>query len=358
MGTLLIEKLKSAYFSYDVKMKCRRRLTYFKSNITMKGLSDDQRKAIKDYYQPLLGGGNFTCSWHQVLYSITGVFNKRYLPFDTYQYLIEALSPYSLQKVLDDKNLYRTLLKDFNIPRRIAECSYGVYYLPQLGKGGRRKAEVYEYLSNIENCIIKPSKDSSSGNHVASFSAEEGKVKGEELNSFLKQYGNHFVIEEKVKESENLSQLNPSSCNTLRIHTARVNEQIVYLSSYIRIGRKGNIVDNAHSGGICAKVNDNGTLDNAYIPYPYSEQEKTDSGIVIKGYKIEGFEKMKQTAIDAHSCIPQFGIMGWDVCEDQKGNPVIIEFNPNPDIRMEQVFFHDTCLGDYQDEILKIAFKR
>lgn len=299
-------------------------------------------------------------TWHQVLYSLTGVFTPRYLPFELYYRMIDALSPYRIQKVLDDKNLYRQLLHSFNIPQRLVECSYGVYYLPELDNCEHSVEDVLSYLGNISDCIIKPSKDSSSGNGVQTFSSANGieTKSGLPVRDFLKRYGKHFVVERKVIECDNLRNLNPSSCNTLRIHTARIDGKTKFLSAYIRIGRAGKVVDNAHQGGICVSISPNGELQHtAATQSPYERQVKTDSGILIQGYKIDNFDEMVQTAVKAHSRIPQFGIMGWDICTNSDNEVVIIEFNPNPDMRMEQLFFESTCLGEWQDDILKSIIK-
>lgn len=43
---------------------------------------------------------------------------------------------------------------------------------------------------------------------------------------------------------------------------------------------------------------------------------------------------------------------------DKNGNVIIIEFNPNPDVRMEQVIFGTTCLANKQDEVLKQVYQK
>ena len=191
---------------------------------------------------------------------------------------------------------------------------------------------------------------------------ENGKLTdtNETVEEKLKSYKGMFVIEELIQESECLSRLNPSSCNTLRIHTWRNSgkECCEYISSYVRIGREGSIKDNASSGGITCQIMSDGRLGNKPCTVnPYQLIEKTDAGIKLDGYLIEGYEKMIQTAVNAHSCVPIFGIIGWDICIDKTGVPVIIDYNPDPDMRKEQLVFCDTCLLDKQEEIIREVFK-
>ena len=54
--------------------------------------------------------------------------------------------------------------------------------------------------------------------------------------------------------------------------------------------------------------------------------------------------------------IPFFGIIGWDITISDEGKVVIIEYNPDPDMRIEQLPFRDSCLMDYQDEILEEVY--
>lgn len=91
------------------------------------------------------------------------------------------------------------------------------------------------------------------------------------------------------------------------------------------------------------------------FPSPIHACSHTDTGIKLAGYQIERFDVILSTVLKAHSAIPFFGIIGWDVCVADDGRIVIIEFNPDPDLRMEQLP-RDTCLKDYQDEILEEVY--
>lgn len=323
-------------------------------------LSKEQQRQIQDYWIPICGKTVKT-EWHQLLYSLCGHFTPAYMPLDVYNDLIAHWAPsFKVMAFFDDKNLYRYLFNGFKMPKRIVEHCNGVYYLPEESDSEVTGQRVIERCFNIENCIIKPSKNSSAGIGVKPFIVKEGRMlDGSNVRDFLKSYRNDYVIEEMIQESENLSRLNPSSCNSLRIHTWRnaKDERVEFVSAYVRIGREGNIIDNASSGGITCQVKLNGRLsDNACTVKHYSPIVTTDSGVRLAGYLIEGFEEMKKTAILAHSRVPYFGIIGWDICIDANNEPVIIEYNPNPDLRIEQLIFKDSCLLDKQKSILKQVY--
>jgi D-alanine-D-alanine ligase-like ATP-grasp enzyme len=67
---------------------------------------------------------------------------------------------------------------------------------------------------------------------------------------------------------------------------------------------------------------------------------------------------MIETAKQAHQTLPMFDIIGWDMAIDEEKNCVIIEFNPDPDLRIEQLIYQGTLLLDKQERIIKDAYSR
>lgn len=357
-------KFNDYYEKYRLKKGLSRMWKSYASGCTLKKLSSKQIDEIQAYWQPRVGK-RVSTKWHQLLYSLTGDFKVEYEPFEVCTEVQNRLSPPLQQYLFDDKGLYRLLLSGYNIPDRIAECNKGIYYLP-LTKGPVEVSfkEFLLHIQTISDCIIKPSVGTDGGNGVTSLDVKNGIVLSDNIKiseyilNFEKKYGKNYCIERKVKECDNLQCLNPSSCNTLRIHTFRnrKEQRVEYLSSYIRIGKQGQVVDNAYSGGFCAEINKDGFLNGSVTVYPYKRHTHTESGVNLIGYKINGFDIMVDTVLKAHSSLSQFDLIGWDVTMSKDGNVIIIEFNPNPDVRIEQVIFGTTCLKDKQDEVLKQVY--
>ena len=331
----------------------------------MKTLTAGQKKAIQDYWQPLTGM-KVSTRWHRLLYSITGVFNPRYEPFEVCHKVQITLSPGRRLGVFDDKGLYEQLLVGFNIPGRVAACRNGVYYLPE--KRGDIEVtfdEFIEGIADIDDCIIKPSIGTDSGRGVAGLDVCNGMetATGKDIRSYIadfrRRYGNSFCIEHKIHECDNLQCLNPSSCNTLRVHTYRDSEaqEVKFISSHIRIGKKGKVVDNMDSGGFSGRISKDGYLDRVTSVYPYTKTTTTESGIDVSHYRIDNFDKIVQTVKAAHSRLPMFDLIGWDVTVSG-GGIFIIEFNPNPDMRLDQCIYDGSCLGDLQEQIVRRVYKR
>ena len=334
----------------DVKKQCE-----------WKTLTKAQITEVQNYWEPLVGK-TVDVRMHQAMLSLTGIFKPEFEPFEICREVQNRSMIPGAMRFLDDKNLYRDLLNGFNVPTRVAECNNGVYYLPEIHNSIEvSHNEFIRELRNVSDCIIKPSVGSDGGRGVHSFDVAEGVEihTQKKIEEIVKDYGRNFCIERKVHECDNLQQLNPTSCNTLRIHTMRCRKEhrIRLLSGYVRIGKMGQVVDNMLSGGTGARIYDDGRLKNTVSCYPYRVYSKTESGVNLDGYQIENYSKIIDTCLAAHSRLPMFDLMGWDVTVDKEGNVIIIEYNPNPDIRIEQAIFGDTCLLDNQEWVMKQYYK-
>lgn len=229
------------------------------------------------------------------------------------------------------------------------------------GKVEIKYVDLLDDLKNIDNCIIKPSKDSSAGIGVRELHISDGKVSDYDgnINEFFKSYKGNFVIEKKVICCDNLRNLNPSSCNTLRIHTWRNRKEnkIEFVSAFLRVGRKNSLVDNAFAGGISIPVGEDGILSNNGCTLKnYKRFDKSDTGIIFKGYKIQQFDEMVDVVCNAHHNLPHFDFIGWDVTVNDKNEVIVIEFNPDPDMRLDQLIFLNNCLLTKQEIIYKTLF--
>lgn len=347
---------------YNLSKKLACRFKNYSSHVKMVNLTIEQKKSIQNYFTPIIGR-KVSTKWHRLLTSLTKTFNPEFLPFDIYHILIEKLSPWKYTKILDDKNLYRQLFKDFKIPERIIESSLGNILIIENQKV-KKGASIYEainYSLNLGDCIIKPSINSSAGNGIIKVNFRNGidTISGIPITNIFSKIGKNYTIERIIQENNNLKVLNPDSCNTLRVHTYRNPKgEIFYVSSFIRMGRKGNFLDNAGKGGICCKINDSGKLENncSWTSTTWSYVSHSDNGIELNGYVIENFEEIKSVALRAHSVIPYFDFIGWDLAIDEENKIVIIEYNPNPDMRLDQVWYRGSCLQNLQPEILKNIF--
>ncbi len=350
----------------DLHSQKRRRNAYkkYKKGVTIKKLTKEQKREIKEYYMYNFGVKVDT-KHHELFYSITGVYKKEYMPFQVIDDLHESLSPFKYAKVIDNKALYPQLLPNIKLADRIVNCCRGVAFTYST-EGVRCELcekEILELTSNLSECIIKPAVDSSAGIGVRCITVIDGIVQGtnETIKKLIDSYHGNYVIEKKVVNGQNLKCFNPTSCNTFRVHTWRNREtaKIEFVSSHLRIGAIGSITDNISAGGIGVPVHEDGTLYDSGIARTRTNErvKESETGVVFKGYKIENFDKVVDTAKRGHVNLPLFDFVGWDITVDENGDAIVIEFNANPDLRMAQVEYMDSCLLDKHIPILRQVYK-
>ena len=360
-----IEKIKSTVNDVMLKINLQKLYKTTKRAVPCyKKLTKTQKLEIKEYYKTKYGL-DVTTKWHELLYSLTGVYRVNYMPFDVYHIMNNTLSPYRYKRVLDDKVLYDWQLSNCRLPKRLFSACNGCFYYYLGGvKTECSKQTLLVKMRHVDDCIIKPSKGSSAGIGVSSFVVKDGFIEGQtsSLESFIDSYKGNFVVEEKISNNENLKVLNPSSCNTLRIHTwrDRTKGKIIFVSAFLRIGRDGAIVDNAFAGGIAIPIDRNGILSNSGCTFKpsYSRIDQSDTGITLKGYKLDLFEEMISVCIKAHENLPHFDLLGWDVTVNDKNEIIVIEYNPDADMRMDQLIFLDNCLLEMEEPIMQSAYRK
>ena len=317
-------------------------------------LTSVQEKEIKQYWQKLLGI-DIPLDWHRYFYKRTGVYSVKFIPTTLYYTdIIGKINQMQFERAYSDKNLTELLLKGIKQPETIVKNMNGHFYY----KGSAvSRAEVLEKCKNMEDAIIKPSL-LSHGDGVKKFNCIDGKtnVNGKSISQLFDDYKCNFIVQKIVHQHELMCKLNPSSVNTIRILTYRSDMEVILLYAVIRIGRMGWDIDNETAGGISTKINEDGTLCKYAYGAPGNDMiEKTDSGVILEGYKIPSFDKAIETVKNLHLQLPHFDLIGWDICINTVGDPVLIEWNVWPELSQSA---NGPAFGDYTERILKEIWNR
>lgn len=122
-----IESIKRVVLDLMNKNRLRKYYNRLRKTTTIHKLTACQKREIRDYYYNNFGV-KVSTKWHEILYSISGMYRYDYMPFDVYNHLIESFSPFAFKKVLDDKVLYDWLLPDVCLPKRLYSSCNGVIY--------------------------------------------------------------------------------------------------------------------------------------------------------------------------------------------------------------------------------------
>ena len=313
-------------------------------------LTSAQEKEIKQYWHDLLGI-DIPLDWHRYFYKRTGIYSVKYIP--TSLYYTDLIGRFN-NEAYTDKNIADLMLPKQYQPEVVLKNMNGRYFVNDKPIS---KQDAILYCTNINDVLIKPTLKCH-GDGVCKFSIHDGisTVKGLTTEQLFDSYNPNFIIQKVLHQHSQMDALNLSSVNTIRILTYHSEQDVLVLYSVIRIGKQGAEIDNETAGGISTRINANGTLCKYAYGAPGNDNvEKTDTGIVLDGYKIPSYDKAIDLAKRMHLHLPHFDLVGWDIAIDTEGNPIIIEYNTWPELSQSA---NGPAFGDYTERVLKEIWHR
>ncbi len=353
--------LKFLHRAYMLNSR-KKELDSFKKKITKnfkdlevhRKLTDEQKREVQEFYKSMIGREvDLYC--HEYFYSRTGVFTKDYVPTNLYHCeILPRANMHPFNDAYGDKNMCDILFPKDKVAHNVLKNMNGYFYLE--GKPVS-EAEALSYCRNIDDVVIKPSM-SYSGQGVQSLSVKDGKTNIDNLtiDQLFKKYDKNWLIQKKVKQHIGMSALNPTSVNTLRILSYRSGMEVLIVYTVVRIGRKGQVIDNQCAGGISTTVTKDGKLGKyAFGGYSTDNVEKTDSGIVLDGYQLPSYDKAIAFVKEMHGYLPFFNLVGWDVAIQENGEPILIEWNARPGLSQSAFC---SGMGDYTERIIRELWPR
>lgn len=194
------------------------------------------------------------------------------------------------------------------------------------GNNEKSITDFSEFIKKHPQFIVKP-KDSSGGHGIKIYDSLKFENASVLFNNLISDQPLGFIMEELVKQCTEMAEFHPSSVNTVRITTVRLDTRTVIMHPFAKFGQNGRDVDNGGSGGILATINvDSGMIMNAadelgnrYEKHPYSEKQ-------IIGFQIPRWEEAKLLAKELAEVIPTNRYTGWDLALTEDGW-VMIEGN-------------------------------
>ena len=144
---------------------------------------------------------------------------------------------------------------------------------------------------------------------------------------------NQTMIEELIIQHPDISIINQSTVNTIRVLTLLpVDDNPIVTGALIRIGREGKIIDNASAGGMVAAIDlDSGKIfTNAVDIYDNEFTHHPDSGAEFKGLQIPHWEEIITAVKETAVLFSKIRHIGWDVTVTSEGNIEFVEGNDQP----------------------------
>ncbi len=264
----------------------------------------------------------------------------------TYSEYFEQYHFYSLSK--QERNEYITMSQAHNIQRGLNKGVRDVFwykdkFLNRFPAFVKRDwinfttvtpTEFVRFCEKHPQFILKPLADSR-GNGIRFISINGIDDIADLYNEVASK---NFIAEELITACSEIAEFNPDSLNTIRVVTFWNGKRFDVIGSFLRMGVKGSRIDNAHAGGVFARIDvKTGEIDTEgittsgerFMNHPTSHKQ-------IFGFRIPHWHDIIDTCRQAARSIPEAKIVGWDVAIREDYSIVIIEGNHMPDFDVMQ----------------------
>lgn len=221
--------------------------------------------------------------------------------------LDKAFNPREFQEIFDNKQKFNQEYKDFVKRKWFVYPQTSIAEIRNLKMGGVFVVKLLNLSSGKGIFTFNPDTDS----------WEDLEVK---LN------GHEFLLEERVELCPEIKQLNPPSCNTIRLYSLIDQEgHVKIIDAVIRVGGGNTIQDNFHAKGVVYPLDINtgrvkgcgkDLQNNEYLIHP-------STGIYMPGYQIPRWPEVLDFTRKAASLNKKARFIGWDVALTQYGCEMI-----------------------------------
>lgn len=201
-------------------------------------------------------------------------------------------------------------------------------------------ARIYQdFISDKQSFIIKPLRGTQ-GHGIQKINTKDA-VSLEELSKIA---DGECMLEETIRQGEELSVFHPSSVNTVRLATGRGRDgKTGILFALLRVGKGGSLVDNVGSGGLVSLIDlENGTVcTDAYLGTERFEKHP-DTGVVFSGSIIPEWQELCRIGMEIHQAHSGQRVFGFDFAWTDKGWD-LVEVNPAPSFASFQALTGEGC---------------
>lgn len=348
----LLEGGKRSRWNKMVKKHWKTRTTYLTKMLGNKPLSKMQLSELNSFWEQFV---DIDLSEHMFYYNATNNFDVRYIPSSIHYTIIDKyFNNWEKAKIIDNKTEYRRLFPGVLQPDTILTRCNDFWYKNEAIISNTEITDVL--LSNMP-CFLKLATDSEGGKGV--YYIDESYTH-QDLAKIIDRIKGDIIVQKALIQSPELSILNSSSVNTIRIMTLlNLDGSVKLCSSCLRMGIDGAKVDNASSGGVVAGINDDGRLKKyAYKPTGERFIKHPTSSVSFENFTIPNFSNCKKLVEELATHYPYFRLISWDIALNHANEPVLIEAN----LFSGELDFHQLnngpIFGDDTEKILNEVFSK
>lgn len=343
-------KIVSRFTSLVKEIIVNRKKNSKNNNIIKKGyrqrLTKLEIESVKSVWGDEIKRSSLRCF---EFYKGFGVFNPEMVPNDIYAEAERLLNPYRYSLFPQHKCCLKYFISAEHRPTTIVQ-NIDNHFLDR-DDNVITLAEAVRIAEQYDSFMIKIAAGSGGGRGIRKV------CKGDDVAAIFADYGKDFICQELLTEHPTLSRFNPECINTIRVLSMNINDKCDVLSSFVRMGGKGSIVDNLHSakgGGCLVGIDSEGRLASIGINKNYERVKISPMGEPFAGLCIEHYDKVVEFVKECHqSKFPFANLIGWDVIMDENAKPIVVEVNlDSADIAAHQVF-NGPVFGERREEILE-----
>lgn len=277
-------------------------------------------KKIKAYAHEYFGSKDYW-PW-LVLYSeIRGEFMEGWVPSDYYRLrLLKKLNPVHSSFLCFKKTFDHRLFGDIASTWIVSKINNTLF---DMDMNVLNETSALEKIRAVNGEVVIK-KESGRGGKDIDF-MDSSQISHEMLSRNF-----DFLVQEVVKQHQDIAAVYPDSVNTLRITTyMEFSSNVRVLYACMRIGSDGRRVDNHSAGGRVIFFDDSGTcVTDAYHGKTMEvETHHPQTGYQYRNLQISSLERAKEICIRNHYKYPYLRLIGWDVFIDRENNPRLIEWN-------------------------------
>ena len=293
--------------------------------------------------------------WFDLYANARTGFSEKYIPDDLwYRYILPHYNHVPAAYALQDKCALSEMFPDIRHPVTPVRNMSGAFF--DEAKNRITAEEAAQLCLHRGRILIKPSVGSGQGHGIRFFDSDA--LTAADVLKLFADYGQNFLVQEKLRQHDDLAALNPDSLNTLRIKTFLYDNRVRVLSSIVRVGRRHAELDNISQGGFGIPILEDGRLGGTGVTYANGRMiyvDAFDDGRKFTDYGIPSYGRVIESVKALAAKTGYFRIIGWDLSVAADGEPVLIEYNvlPGGD--------QDICgptFGDLTDNVLAEVFGR
>jgi len=343
---LLYSTYKKIQREYRETAKFKKRLKLIDGGY--KGTKKEYKEVVLTYWEKY--GIKPDRLWYAFYCNGKGKYDPRFVPESLWVSTIRRyFNDMSMIRAYADKGMLNRLFPTVKKPETIAK-NIGGYFFDGDGEHLISREEAEALCLQEDHLIFKPSLDTYGGSGIVFYDKENA---AQSIHELFDRFGTNFVVQRILRQHPDLSRLNDSSLNTVRVLSLHFKDEVHILSAVLRIGGKGSRVDNIGSGGCACPINPDGSLTGKGVTRQSVWMDESPTGVKLDTITVPSYQAVLDTTKRIHPTLPYFDLIGWDFAVDEQGEPVLIEFNLEPG--QNQIVCGPT-FGELSEDVFEAVF--